>query len=38
MAFILKDRVKESTTTTGTGAISLGGSSATFDRDWETLQ
>ena len=31
MAFILKDRVKESTTTTGTGAISLGGSSATFD-------
>ena len=31
MAFILKDRVKESTTTTGTGAISLGGSTATFD-------
>ena len=31
MAFILKDRVKETTTTTGTGAISLGGSSATFD-------
>jgi hypothetical protein len=31
MAFIIKDRVKESTTTTGTGAISLGGSVATFD-------
>ena len=31
MTFILKDRVKETTTTTGTGAYSLGGSSATFD-------
>ena len=31
MAFILKDRVKETTTTTGTSAYSLGGSSATFD-------
>ena len=31
MAFILKDRVKETTTTTGTGAYSLGGSSSTFD-------
>ena len=31
MAFILKDRVKESTTTTGTGNISLGGALATFD-------
>tara|TARA_R100000951_G_scaffold116622_1_gene129402 strand:+ start:567 stop:3053 length:2487 start_codon:yes stop_codon:yes gene_type:complete len=35
MAFILKDRVKESTSTTGTGAISLGGSLATFD-DFQT--
>ena len=32
MAFVLKDRVKEETTTTGTGAISLGGTSATFDQ------
>ena len=31
MAFIIKDRVKEGTTTTGTGALTLGGSSATFD-------
>jgi len=31
MAFILKDRVKENTLTTGTGAVSLEGSSATFD-------
>ena len=31
MALIIKDRVKEITTTTGTGAVSLGGSSATFD-------
>jgi hypothetical protein len=31
MAFIIKDRVKEGTTTTGTGAFTLGGSSATFD-------
>ena len=31
MAFILKDRVKETTTTTGTGAVSLGGASDTFD-------
>jgi hypothetical protein len=31
MAFILKDRVKESTFTTGTGAVSLEGSSETFD-------
>ena len=31
MAFILKDRVKENSTTTGTGNISLGGASATFD-------
>ena len=31
MAFILKDRVKESTTTTGTGNISLGGALATFE-------
>lgn len=31
MAFIIKDRVKETTTTTGTGAVSLGGSTATFD-------
>jgi len=31
MAFILKDRVKETTTTSGTGAFSLGGSTATFD-------
>ena len=31
MALIIKDRVKEITTTTGTGAVSLGGTSATFD-------
>jgi hypothetical protein len=31
MAFIIKDRVKEGTTTSGTGAFTLGGSSATFD-------
>ncbi len=31
MAFVIKDRVKESTTTTGTGAISLGGADASFD-------
>ena len=31
MAFILKDRVKEGTTTTGTGDISLAGASATFE-------
>ncbi len=31
MAFIIKDRVKESTNSTGTGAITLGGAAATFD-------
>ncbi len=31
MAFIIKDRVKEGTTTAGTGAFTLGGSSATFE-------
>ena len=31
MAFVLKDRVKESTTSVGTGAIDLGGAAATFD-------
>ena len=31
MAFIIKDRVKEFTTSTGTGAIALGGASETFD-------
>ena len=31
MAFIIRDRVKESTTSTGTGAITLGGAAATFD-------
>ena len=31
MAFVLKDRVKESSTTTGTGNISLSGALATFD-------
>jgi len=30
MAFIIKDRVKEGTTTAGTGAVSLNGSAATF--------
>ena len=30
MAFIIKDRVRESTTTTGTSAISLGGTSTSF--------
>jgi len=32
VAFILKDRVKETTTSTGTGAISLAGATDTFDR------
>lgn len=31
MAFVLEDRVKETTTTTGTGAITLGGADDTFD-------
>jgi hypothetical protein len=31
MAFIIKDRVKEGTTTTGTGVIALGGAGATFE-------
>jgi hypothetical protein len=31
MAFIIKDRVKEGTTTAGTGAFALGGAGATFD-------
>ena len=31
MAFIIKDRVKEGTTSTGTGAIALGGATSTFD-------
>lgn len=31
MAFIIKDRVKENTTSTGTGDVSLGGAAATFD-------
>ena len=31
MTFIIKDRVKEGTTTAGTGAFTLGGSSATFE-------
>lgn len=31
MAFIIKDRVKEGTVSTGTGAVTLGGASATFD-------
>ena len=31
MALIIKDRVKEGTTSTGTGSITLAGSSATFD-------
>jgi hypothetical protein len=31
MAFIIKDRVKEGTTTIGTGAFTLGGASSTFD-------
>lgn len=31
MAFLLKDRVKETSTSTGTGAFALGGASATFD-------
>ena len=31
MALVLNDRVKETTTTTGTGAVALGGTSAGFD-------
>ena len=31
MAFIIKDRVKEGTTTAGTGAFALGGAGATFE-------
>ena len=31
MALVIKDRIKELTTTTGTGAISLAGASASFD-------
>ena len=31
MAFIIKDRVKEGSTSTGTGSMNLGGSSATFE-------
>ena len=31
MALIIKDRIKEVTTTAGTGAITLGGASATFE-------
>ena len=31
MAFIIKDRVKENTATTGTGVIALSGAAATFD-------
>ena len=31
MALIIKDRIKEGTTSTGTGNISLGGAAATFD-------
>ena len=30
MALVIKDRVKETTTTTGTGAISLGGAATNF--------
>ena len=32
MAFIIKDRVKETTTSTGTGAVSLGGADDTFEQ------
>ena len=31
MALVLKNRVKEETTTTGTGAFALGGASSQFD-------
>ena len=31
MALVIKDRIKETTTTTGTGDMSLGGAEATFD-------
>ena len=31
MAFVIKDRVRETTTTTGTSAISLGGTSTSFE-------
>ena len=31
MALVIKDRIKETTTTTGTGDMSLGGADATFD-------
>ncbi len=31
MALVLKDRVRETTTTTGTSSLTLGGATATFD-------
>ena len=31
MAFIVNDRVKETTSTTGTGAVTLAGASSGFD-------
>ena len=31
MALVIKDRIRETTTTTGTGDVSLGGADATFD-------
>ena len=42
MAFVINDRVKETSTTTGTGTLDLGGAQQGFetfvagDRDWET--
>ena len=39
MALVVKDRVRETSTTTGTGTITLAGAVTGLDadRDWETV-